>query len=108
MYDAEIGTLRQESYSDFLNNFQVEWRLWNSLILRGRVMLSFKRNNGDEFLPAAHSSFASITKDSPVEEQLRKGSYLSLIHIFYHSFYCLYVLSCKLKLSKSQVQIYEM
>ena len=41
----------------------------------GRVMLSFKRNNGDEFLPAAHSSFASITKDSPVEEQLRKGSY---------------------------------
>lgn len=75
MYDAEIGTLKQESYSDFLNNFQVEWRLWNSLILRGRVMLSFKRNNGDEFLPAAHSSFASITKDSPVEEQLRKGSY---------------------------------
>ena len=38
-------------------------------------MLSFKRNDGDEFLPAAHSSFANITKDSPIEDQLRKGSY---------------------------------
>ena len=75
MYDAEIGTLKQESYVDFLNNFQVEWRALNGLILRARVMLSFKRNDGDEFLPAAHSSFANITKDSPVEEQLRKGSY---------------------------------
>ena len=75
MYDAEIGTLKKESYVDFLNNFQVEWRALNGLILRARVMLSFKRNDGDEFLPAAHSSFANITKDSPVEEQLRKGSY---------------------------------
>lgn len=53
----------------------MEWRALNGLILRARVMLSFKRNDGDEFLPAAHSSFANITKDSPVEEQLRKGSY---------------------------------
>ncbi len=73
MYDAEIGTLKRETYVDFLNNFQVEWRLMNSLILRARVMLSFKRNDGDEFLPATHSNFAGITKDSRWRINCGKG-----------------------------------
>lgn len=75
MYDAEIGTLYQQSYIEFVNNFEIEWRLWNSLILRGGLTLGIKRNDGDEFLPATHSSFAHINKYSLPEEQLRKGSY---------------------------------
>lgn len=75
MYDAEIGTLYQQSYVEFINNFEIEWRPIEALILRGGVTLGLKRNDGDEFLPATHSSFASINKYSSTEEQLRKGSY---------------------------------
>jgi len=75
MYDAEIGTLLQQSYVQFTNNFEIEYRPYDALVLKGGLTLGFKRNDGDEFLPATHSSFANITRSSSVENQLRKGSY---------------------------------
>lgn len=65
----------QQSYVEFVNNFEIEWRPIQALILRGGITLGLKRNDGDEFLPATHSSFADINKYSSTEDQLRKGSY---------------------------------
>jgi TonB-linked SusC/RagA family outer membrane protein len=74
MYDATIGTLNTSSYLDFTNNFYVEMRPVDHLKVTGRLGVSAKRSEADEFLPANHSKFSTGTYDYD-DMIMRKGSY---------------------------------
>jgi TonB-linked SusC/RagA family outer membrane protein len=74
MYDATIGTLNTSSYLDFTNNFYVEIRPVDHLKVTGRLGVSAKRSEADEFLPANHSKFSTGTYDHD-DMIMRKGSY---------------------------------
>ncbi len=74
MYDATIGTLSRETYLDFVNNFYVEYRITPSWKVTGRLGISAKRNDSDDFLPANHSTFTK--KMYPTDEEKSvAGSY---------------------------------
>jgi TonB-linked SusC/RagA family outer membrane protein len=77
IHDALIGTLNQESYLDFTNNFYVEWQLNDYLKTTGRVGVSNKRSDWEEFLPANHSTYSTreYVIDPTDELRLRRGSY---------------------------------
>lgn len=78
MYDAEIGTFSTQSYLEFVNNFEVEYRFTDYLKVVGRVGVSSKRNSADEFLPANHSIYSTYEYLNPStsdETKARRGSY---------------------------------
>lgn len=76
MYNSTIGTLYKESYIDFTNNFYAEWNINKEFKLVGRVGVSTKRSDADEFLPSIHSIFnEGKGSGRTTEELLRRGSY---------------------------------
>lgn len=75
MYDATIGTLYQSSYLDFVNNFYVEYRPTTHIKVTGRLGISAKRSDADEFLPANHSDFSTGAYLYNESLKMRRGSY---------------------------------
>ncbi len=76
MYDALIGTFIGETYLDFTNNFYTEWQFNDHLKVTGRIGISSKRSDSDEFLPADHSIFSTSTYVGGSDEtRLKRGSY---------------------------------
>ncbi len=75
MYDATIGTSNTSSYLDFLNNFYVELRPTEYIKVTGRLGVSSKRSNADEFLPANHSTFSTSSYMNNEDLKMRRGSY---------------------------------
>jgi TonB-linked SusC/RagA family outer membrane protein len=76
IYDAMIGTLNKESYLDFVNNFYAEWQLNEHFKATGRLGISSKRSDWEEFLPADHSTFSTLEyREGTYELKLRRGSY---------------------------------
>ena len=69
--DGEIGTSLTSSYRQFINNTSLEWTIIEGLRLRGKLGITVKNNDADQYYPASHSRFASY-KD---ENAARKGSY---------------------------------
>lgn len=75
MYDSQIGTLNQETYLDFTNNFYAEFQPTTHFKITGRMGVAAKRSNTDEFLPANHSVYSTwqyLTNDNL---KMRRGSY---------------------------------
>lgn len=75
MYDAQIGTLYESSYLDFTNNFYAEYRPTTHLKITGRMGVSAKRSDADEFIPANHSTFSTWEYLNNEEMKLKRGSY---------------------------------
>lgn len=71
MYDATLNTFNRTGYTTITNNFQIEWTPINHLLLRGGAGITTSSNTGDDFKPAAHSSFAGYSD----ADLIRKGSY---------------------------------
>ena len=69
--DGEIGTSLTSSYRQFINNTSLEWTIIEGLRLRGKLGITVKNNDADQFYPASHSKFANYKK----ENAARKGSY---------------------------------
>lgn len=69
--DGEIGTSLTSSYRQFINNTSLEWTIIEGLRLRGKLGITVKNNDADQYYPASHSRFAEF-KD---ENAARKGSY---------------------------------
>nr|WP_306449587.1 SusC/RagA family TonB-linked outer membrane protein [Odoribacter splanchnicus] len=69
--DGEIGTSLTSSYRQFINNTSLEWTIIEGLRLRGKLGITVKNNDADQFYPASHSKFANYTGENAV----RKGSY---------------------------------
>lgn len=71
LYDATLNTFNKRSYTSITDNFQLEWKPVESLLLRGGLGVTSANNDADNFKPAEHSSFAGYS-DADV---FRKGSY---------------------------------
>lgn len=69
--DGEIGTSLTSSYRQFTNNTSLEWTVVDGLRLRGKLGITVKNNDADNYYPASHSKFAKYTG----EDAARKGSY---------------------------------
>lgn len=75
MYDATVGTLYASSYLNFTNNLYVEFRPSTYIKVVGRMGVSAKRSDADEFLPANHSTFSSGEYLYNKSLKMRRGSY---------------------------------
>lgn len=71
LYNAQLNTVLQNRYLDFINNFDFQWQATNSVKLTARMGLSEKRSKGDTFYPSSHLKFSQYTGDM----EARKGSY---------------------------------
>lgn len=73
LYDAKLGLVQSNNYLDFTNNFYVEIMPLESLKFTGRLGMTSKRTDAEEFYPSDHSKFMNYTGDE--DSQLRKGTY---------------------------------
>ena len=71
LYNATLNTTDQEKYNEFINNFSVDWRIWENTRLKGSLSITKRNNEYDNFKPAKHTDFASWTG----ENFDRRGSY---------------------------------
>lgn len=71
LYNASLGVIDQSSYIDITNSTYIEYTIAAGLKAVGRVGITEKRTEADEFYPADHLKFYYYTGD----DQFRKGSY---------------------------------
>lgn len=74
LYNAELNIVNENKYTDFTNNFSLEWNISESLTLMGRFSLTKQFSTADLFYPASHTMFESLGDPitSP-DEYLRRG-----------------------------------
>lgn len=68
MYNATLHQVDQSKYTSLTNNFSLQWQALQWLRMSTRISAQKQNDQGDQFLPAAHTLFAS----TPTFE---KGSY---------------------------------
>ena len=71
LYNATINTTYKDDYMDFTNNSYLEYTIQPNLKLIGRVSVSSRTSNSEDFLPGSHSSFI----DSSEDDFFKRGSY---------------------------------
>jgi TonB-linked SusC/RagA family outer membrane protein len=71
MYDATLNTYDKSSLTTLTNNFSIEWRPIEWLVVNGGVGLFGSVNDRDNFKPEDHSDFADYSD----ADMFRKGSY---------------------------------
>ena len=71
LYNASIGTKNQSKYTEYTENFYIEWRPLESLRFTGRVGYTYQTNKREDFYPGDHTSFVEWTGDN----YYKRGSY---------------------------------
>lgn len=71
MFNATLDVIDKTTYTNIINNFDIEWRPFDGFTARSRIGLSKGINNRDDFKPAGHTLF----KDYSDAEIMRKGKY---------------------------------
>ncbi|WP_455511164.1 SusC/RagA family TonB-linked outer membrane protein [Butyricimonas paravirosa] len=71
LYNTTLHTVDEASYSEFVNNFGIDWNITESLRLKGNFAIRHKKNEGTVFKPSDHTDFASYTES----DFYRKGYY---------------------------------
>lgn len=71
MYNTSLHTLDEMNYQNITNNFFAQWQAKEWLRFTGRLSYQRQNSGSDAFLPAQHTSFASI----PSDQYYLKGSY---------------------------------
>ncbi|HEY9550965.1 MAG TPA: SusC/RagA family TonB-linked outer membrane protein [Prevotella sp.] len=74
LYDATLNTIDQSEYFEFINNFSIEWAIWDGLRMRAKLGVSTRRSSSDLFLPAEHSTF-NTPEYNTASGILRRGKY---------------------------------
>ncbi|MBS7200267.1 MAG: TonB-dependent receptor plug domain-containing protein, partial [Bacteroidales bacterium] len=74
LYNATFHSVDEEKYTDFTNNFSIEWTISENLTLMGRFSLTKQFNSSDLFYSASHTMFEELGDpiNSP-DEFLRRG-----------------------------------
>ena len=72
MWNATIGTKYSSGYLDFTDNFYVEYQPFKFLKMVGRFSVDTQRTESENFKPADHTDFASMTTE---DQLLRRGTY---------------------------------
>lgn len=73
LYDASLKVVDTSKYLDFTDNFYIEYSPLKALKIVARAGVDTKRTSSDEFFPAKHSRFLSVSTDD--ESILMRGSY---------------------------------
>lgn len=71
LYNTTLNTKDESSYSDFTDNFGIDWHITEGLRLKGSFSLTHQQTDADIFKPAKHTDFAKYTGD----DFDRRGSY---------------------------------
>jgi len=71
MYNVQLHTVDEARTLNFINNFFVQWQLQPWLRLTGRFAYNKTNDEADRFLPAQHTSFATV----PADRFYERGSY---------------------------------
>lgn len=61
LYNASLATKYDSKYQNFIDNFSVEWDVFDGFKIKGAVSLNKKTTTDDTFLPASHNSFYDET-----------------------------------------------
>ena len=71
LYNTTLNTINENSYSEFVNNFGIDWYITNDLRLKGNFAIRHRKNEGTVFKPADHTDFVNYSD----EDFYRKGYY---------------------------------
>ncbi len=71
LYNASIGTKNFSQYTEYTENFYIEWRVTDFLRFTGRFGYTYQTNRREDFYPGDHTMFAEWTGDS----YYQRGSY---------------------------------
>ncbi|MBB4042588.1 TonB-linked SusC/RagA family outer membrane protein [Bacteroides reticulotermitis] len=71
LYNASIGTNNFSKYTEYTENFYIEWRALESLRFTARVGYTYQTNTREDFYPGDHTKFATWTGD----KYFKRGSY---------------------------------
>lgn len=71
LYNASIGTKNFSKYTEFTENFYIEWRPMEQLRFTGRLGYTHKNNKREDFYPGDHTMFVEWTGDN----YFKRGSY---------------------------------
>lgn len=71
LYNAHIGTKNFSKYTEYTENFYIEWRATDYLRFTGRVGYTYQTNKREDFYPGDHTSYAQWTGDN----YFLRGSY---------------------------------
>lgn len=74
LYNAMLNQKNSQQYTDITNNFSIEWRPFEGFITRGRVGLTWRNTETDDYKPAKHTMFEADEYQTE-EGSLRKGRY---------------------------------
>lgn len=69
LYNTTINTKDQSTYTNILNQTNLEWLIGKGFRLTGKMQINTQNDESDYFLPAQHTSFINIT------DFTKKGSY---------------------------------
>ena len=59
LYDASLNTMDKSGYEEITDNFAIDWKIIESLTLRGQFGITSRNDHSDYFLPADHSYFTT-------------------------------------------------
>lgn len=71
LYNAFIGTKNFSKYTEYTENFYIEWRALDYLRFTARVGYTYQTNKREDFYPGDHTSFSEWTGDY----YYKRGSY---------------------------------
>lgn len=61
LYNTQLHTVDNTSYSNFTNNFSIDWYLTEALRIKGNLAIHQKKEEGVVFKPAKHTDFSKMT-----------------------------------------------
>lgn len=71
LYNATIGTKNFSKYTEYTENFYIEFRLTDEWRFTGRIGYTHQNNTSEDFKPGDHTDFAEWTGDN----FFKRGSY---------------------------------
>lgn len=71
LYNTMLNTVDETTYSEFVNNFGIDWYITTDLRLKGNFAITHRKTEGTVFKPSDHTDFAGYSND----DFFRKGYY---------------------------------
>ncbi len=64
LYNAYIGTKNFRKYTEYTENFYIEWRPFEALRFTGRVGYTYQTDRSEDFAPGDHTRYVDWTGDA--------------------------------------------
>lgn len=73
LYNSRLNVIDETAYSQFINNFSIDWYILPQLRLQGNMSVNHRKDEGVTFKPADHTDFINY----PIPDSYRRGQYRS-------------------------------